>query len=395
MTTTSTDKTSSSTQAVTRNRTLLGILSVGHLVNDFYGLVLPFLLPTLIIAFQMDFFAAGLVSLSTNLFGGLLQPIAGYLADRYGIRKQMIVAGFLLFAIGLLLVGISQSYLMILAAWFVYGLGIATFHAQSTSFITSAFPASKGRAMGIHGIGGAIGNFSVPLVVTFLVTAVAWRNTALLLAIPGLLVAILLAKGLSEPAKTKAESLSVHVSKELWILALVAGLLGMMYSGFLTFLPIYLVEEGMSLSQVGIISTIMLFVGFFAQPGGGMLYDRIGGRGLYALSALAAAIGLFLFTSDMEGLPPLLPIVLIGAAVMATFPPTLAMASDIAKGNNVGMSVGIVFGASRAMAALTPVLTGYLADQFGLRVSLQWLIVFAAVAFVLAFLLPSGQTKST
>ena len=125
------------------NKTILGTLSVGHLVNDFYGLVLPFLLPTLIVVFQMDFFAAGLVALATNLFGGLLQPVAGYLADRYGIRKRMMVVGFLLFALGLLLVGLSTSYIMIILAWFVYGLGIATFHAQSTNFITDAFPADE------------------------------------------------------------------------------------------------------------------------------------------------------------------------------------------------------------------------------------------------------------
>ncbi|MBV7337315.1 MFS transporter [Chloroflexi bacterium TSY] len=382
-----------SAQYTIPNKTLLGTLSLGHLVNDFYGLVLPFLLPTLIVVFQMDFFAAGLVALVTNLFGGLLQPIVGYLADRYGIRKRSMIAGFLLFALGLLLVGLSTSYIMILLAWFIYGLGIATFHAQSTNYITGAFPETKGRAMGIHGIGGAIGNFSVPLVVTFLITSVDWRNTALLLAIPGLLVAVMLGKILTEAPKAQTGTMSLQVPKALWILALVAGLTGMLYSGFLTFLPTYLVEQGMSLSQVGILSTMMLFVGFFAQPGGGIVYDRIGGRWLYALSAFLTAIGLFLFTSDF-GLPPLVPVVLIGAAVMATFPPTLAMASDIAKSGNVGMSVGIVFGASRALAALTPALTGYMADQFGLRLSLQWLIVFAVAAFFLAFLLPSKSQCS-
>jgi FSR family fosmidomycin resistance protein-like MFS transporter len=365
-------------------------LSIGHLVNDFYGLVLPFLLPTLIVVFEMDFFAAGLVALATNLFGGALQPVAGYMADRYGIRKRIMIAGFLLFSLGLLLVGLSNSYTMILLAWFVYGLGIATFHAQSTNFITGAFPATKGRVMGIHGIGGAIGNFSVPIVVTFLLTVVAWRETAFLLTIPGLLVAVLLGKGLAEAPRVQAESATLHVPRALWILALAAGLIGMLYAGFLTFLPTYLVEQGMDLKQVGILSSIMLFVGFFAQPGGGIIYDRVGGRRLFALSALVAAVGLFLFTNDW-GVPPLLPAMLIGAAVMATFPSTLAMAGDIAKGGNVGMNVGIVFGTSRVLTALTPALTGYMADQFGLRISLQWLIFFAVAAFFLALLLPKKK----
>ena len=372
------------------NNILLGALSIGHLVNDFYALVLPFLLPTLIAVFEMDFFAAGLIALATNLFGGLLQPVAGYLADRFGIRKRIMLIGFLLFSVGLFLVSLSNSYMMILLAWFVYGLGIATFHAQSTNFITGAFPKTKGRAMGIHGIGGAIGNFSVPLLVTFLITTVAWRNTALLLTIPGVLVVILLSKTLIEAPKTQSTKTSFHMPKSLWILALVAGLLSMMYASFLTFLPTYLVDQGMSLNQVGLLSTIMLFVGFFAQPGGGMIYDRIGGRWLYAISALLAAAGLFLFTSEW-GIPPLFPIILIGTAVMATFPPTLAMASDIAKNGNVGMSVGVVFGTSRALAAFTPALTGYMADQLGLRISLQWLLIFAVAAFFLAFLLPQRK----
>ena len=372
----------------THTHTLLGILSAAHLINDFYVLVLPFLLPTLIIVFDMDFFAAGIVALTTNLFGGLLQPAAGYLADRFGIRKRIMIVGFLFFSVGLLFVAASQSYVMILAAWFIYGLGIATFHAQSTNFLSSAFPKTKGQAMGIHGIGGAIGNFSVPVVVTFLITAVSWRNTALILTIPGFLIALLLSKSLNEVPKTESNAKFVQLPKALWILAFVAGLLGMMFAGFLTFLPTYLVEEGMSLNQVGILSTLMLFVGFFAQPAGGIIYDRFGGRNLYALSALVAAFGLFLFTSEWN-LPHLLPIVLIGGAIMATFPPTLALASDIAKEGNAGMSVGIVFGTSRALAAFTPALTGLMADHFGLRLSMQWLIVFAVAAFFLAFLLPS------
>ncbi|MGD9146868.1 MAG: MFS transporter, partial [Anaerolineae bacterium] len=287
-------------------------------------------------------------------------------------------------------VGLSTSYTMIVLAWFVYGLGIATFHAQSTNFVTGAFQEIKGRAMGIHGIGGAIGNFSAPIAVTLLLSVVAWRETAFLLVVPGLLVALLLGKGLVEAPRVQPESMSLNAPRTLWILALTAGLLGMLYAGFLTFLPTYLVEQGMDLKQVGILSAIMLLVGFFAQPAGGMIYDRVGGRLLYLLSALVAAVGLFLFTSGW-GVTPLLPALLIGAAIQATFPSTLAMASDIGKGGSVGTSVGIVFGTSGALAALTPALTGYMADQVGLRASLQWLIVFAVAAFFLAFLLPKNK----
>jgi MFS family permease len=82
---------------------------------------------------------------------------------------------------------------------------------------------------------------------------------------------------------------------------------------------------------------------------------------------------------------------LIGASIMATFPSTLAMASDLTKRGNVSMNVGIVFGTSGALAALTPALTGYMADHLGLRISLQWLIVFAVAALFFALLLPKTR----
>mgnify|MGYP001816297821 FL=1 len=60
-----------------------------------------------------------------ELVFGVLVPTCGYLADRYGIRKRIMIAGFLFFSSGLLLVGLSVSYTMILLAWFIYGLLIA------------------------------------------------------------------------------------------------------------------------------------------------------------------------------------------------------------------------------------------------------------------------------
>ena len=92
--------TATTTNQAQPSKLLLGILTIGHLVNDFYGLVLPFLLPILIVSFKMDFFAAGLLALATNLAGGVLQPVAGYLADRYGIRKRIMIAGFCSFPQG-------------------------------------------------------------------------------------------------------------------------------------------------------------------------------------------------------------------------------------------------------------------------------------------------------
>ncbi len=372
---------------------LLGVLTTGHLVNDFYSVTLPFLLPTLIVAFDLSFFEAGLLAIATSLLSGLLQPVVGYFADMFAKRKLIILFGFFAFSLGLIIAGFSVSYPMLLGAFFIFGLGQATFHAQSTNFITRAFPHSRGRAMGIHGIGGSIGNFSAPLITTFLITVLGWRYATSLLAIPGLLVIVFLGYMLSEPPKapTIAKGTPV-ISAKLLLLALNFGLIFMVYIGFLTFLPTFLVENGSTLAQAGLIAAFMLFVGFLAQPTGGFIYDKLGGRFLFAASSVLAGVGLLLFTVE-SNIPSIIFIVIIGAAATATFPVALAMGSEIARGESVGVSVGFVFGVSGVLASFAPALTGYAADSFGLQTSFRLLVVLAIFSLGVSFFLPGKRLK--
>lgn len=329
----------------TKNQTqkLLSVLTTGHLVNDFYNVTLPFLLPTFIQVFDLSFFEAGLLTVATSFLPGLLQPVVGFLADAYAKNKITIQIGFFASSLGLIIAGFSDSYTGLLVAFIVFGLGQATFHAQSTNLITKAFPQSKGRSMGLHGIGGSIGNFSAPLVATFLITALSWRFALGLLAVPGLLMILVFKYFLSEPPKVQKKSNGIPViSTDLLLLALNIGLIFMAFEGFLTFLPTFLVESGSSLGEAGLIAALMLFMGFLAQPGGGYIYDKLGGRFLIAASSLLTSVGL-LFFSSQSNVYPIIFIVLIGVAVQATYPVALAMASEIAKGENVGASVGFVF----------------------------------------------------
>lgn len=377
----------------TQRQRLLGVLTTGHFVNDFYSVTLPFLLPILITAFDLSFFEAGLLTIATSLLSGLLQPVVGYLADIYAKRKMVMLFGFAAFSLGLMIVSVSVSYPMLLVAFFVFGLGQATFHAQSTNFITRAFPHTRGSAMGVHGIGGSLGNFSAPIIITFLITILTWRYATSLLALPALLVIIFLGYMLSEPPKTEELTKRMPIiSAKLLVLAFNFGLIYMTYLGFLTFLPTFLVEKGSSLGQAGVTTSFMLFVGFLAQPAGGFIYDKLGGRFLLAASSLLVGIGLFMFTFE-NNIPSVLFIIIIGAAATATFPVALAMGSDIAKGETVGLSVGLVFGISGVLSSFSPALTGYIADLLSLQASFRLLTILAVLSFGVTFFLPGRWLK--
>ena len=374
---------------------LLSGLTTGHMVNDFYSMVLPPLIPALIPVFGLNYFQIGLLSFCFYILSGILQPTIGYLSDKHAIRKKIIIAGLLINGAGFLAIGFSPTYHWVLLASLLCGLGAATFHPQSTNFLSRAFPQSKGRAMGIHGWGGSIGNFLAPLVVAALVSWIGWRYGVMVLLIPGLCVACMLWRLLDEPEDVQVSSFGKGLSKDLVLVAVTFALLSMVLRGFLTFLPTFLVEQGSTLAQAGFFTSLMLVVGLVSQPLGGAVYDRVGGRVIFFVCALATGFGLLMFT-HATGFMVVVWTIVVGFFVAALFPVALAMGSDVAKGNQVGMSVGVVFGLSSTLSAFTPALMGYVADHVGLSRSFSLLIVIACLGALLALVLPrKNHVKAT
>lgn len=369
---------------------LLGGLTIAHGINDFYGLVIPFFLPVFITEFSLSYTQAGLLALFSTILSGVLQPAIGYLADQFGLTKPVMVFGFTAFAIGLFLIGATTSFLMLLFFAFIYGLGEGTFHAQSTKLITQKFAEAKGRAMGIHGIGGSIGNFLAPIAVSGLIIHWGWRTSARMLMIPAIIAIILLWIILPRGTKSKREPVNIPNLRQLLLIGFNFALILMIFKGFLNFLPTYIVSNNSTLAEAGYLTSVMLIVGVLAQPLGGQLFDRLGGRFVFMSCALLIGIALVAFTFS-SGIWQYLWVILIGASATATFPVALAFASEISSKNNTSISVGIVFGISSTLSALTPTLTGIIADNVGLLQSFRLLAMMSIFAVILAFSLPDKQ----
>src|SRR5690554_4358461 len=86
-----------------------------------------------------------------NLLWGLSQPFAGALADRFGAAR-VVVAGRVLYALGLLFMGLSESALgMTLSAGVLIGLGLSgtTFSVILGAVGRAVAPEKRSMAMGI------------------------------------------------------------------------------------------------------------------------------------------------------------------------------------------------------------------------------------------------------
>lgn len=370
-----------------RNPKVLYAFVAVHVVNDFTATSLPAFLPAIEEEFGLSYFELGLLSLTFSILSGLVQPFIGNFADREGKRRWALVFGFLSTALGFVLIGLSPIFALVVLSSLLCGLGGSTYHPQATAFLVKTYPDERGQTLGFHGWGGSIGHFLAPVVVAVGVTQIGWRWTIALLSIPSLIAAGSLRRFLGETQKNPGATLRGAASKELLVMAVTFGLLGMVLRGFLAFLPTYLVELDWSLTSAGLITTLILVVGMFAQPMGGSVFDRIGGRRVFLVAALGSTIsvGLFIVSS---GWFELLAATGMAFFVFALFPVSLAMASEIAGAERTGAAAGIVFGLSGLSTAAIPAIVGKIADLTDLRAALSVLVIPSALAVVLSLALP-------
>lgn len=361
-----------------------------HLVNDFNALMLPAFLPAMTDEFDLSYLQLGILSLSFTIMSGLLQVSFGHYADRYGRRRRALVFGFAVTAVGFVGMGLSPTYLVLVATSLLCGLGASTYHPQATAILVASNPADRGRTMGIHGWGGSVGAFIAPVGVAVLVTAVGWRSALFLLAIPCAVVALGMRAGVTESAPNPSARLRGGIPPDVWVLAIAFALLSMVIRGFLTFLPTLLVDEGSTLSRAGLLTTFVLVVGLVAQPLGGVMYDRHGGRTVFVAASVATTAGLGLFIVS-SGWLQLVAVAIVAFFVFSMFPVSLAMGSELSGVERTGIGVGVIFGISGLSGAAVQPLVGGVADLVSLHVGLSMLIVFSIAAALLGTRLPADR----
>src|ERR1700747_1088250 len=135
--------------------------------------------------------------ISALTFGGLVGGIlfTGPLADRWG-GKLFSILGTLLIGVGLVLLGISPTYSLVLVAVFVMGLGAGILDMVLNPIVAALQPDSGAKALNwLHSFYG-IGTVLTVLVGTFAFRlGIGWRTTSLkLIAVP-LLVGLGFIKG--------------------------------------------------------------------------------------------------------------------------------------------------------------------------------------------------------
>jgi MFS transporter, FSR family, fosmidomycin resistance protein len=145
------------------------------------------LLPSIRTAFGLNNFQAMLVTTAYAFSSGAGNIPAGRMVDKVG-PTILLTIGTLGVAIGGLATGLSNSYIMFMVFLVVMGFMTAGYHPASTPMILSAVePEKRGRALGLHLVGGNASFFIAPLIaggVMVLWPSMGFRGPFIILSIP-------------------------------------------------------------------------------------------------------------------------------------------------------------------------------------------------------------------
>ncbi|MBN8989599.1 MAG: MFS transporter [Rhizobiales bacterium] len=335
----------------------------------------------------------GLALALQNLLWGLGQPIAGAIADRFGLLRVMVV-GALLYAGGLLLMRYASTPASLdLGAGVLIGFGLSgcSFNLVLSAFSKLLPPERRGIALGAGTAAGSFGQFLFAPFGVAMIDNFGWQAALTVFALLMLLI-VPLSLALSTPPATSEnvpaadqQSFKTALAEAFGHRSYVLLVLGFFTCGFqLAFitvhLPAYLSDRGVS-SQTGgwVVAAIGLF-NIIGSLGVGWLQNKFPKR--YILSALyfARALTILAFIS--------FPIttfsaIMFGAATgltwLSTVPPTSALVAIMFGTRWFATLYGFAFVSHQVGGFLGVWLGGVVFEQFGSYTPIWWLSIFFGV----------------
>lgn len=358
-----------------------------HLVTALPVPLLPFIRDE----FALDYTRAGLVISAFGIVYGVCQLPAGWLGDRLGPRT-LITTGILGVAAAGLLVGISQTYVMLLVFLVLMGILGGGYHPAATAVISATVEAKdRGRALGFHMIGGSLSYFLAPLIAAAIAALWSWRGSFIIMAIPMIPLGIILHMriGRSVSAK-KFEPRATGISHEAyapigWRPLLTIVVLSIFVQAVIisvvSLIPLYLVDHsGISKEAAAASMALVYAMGLWAGPLGGYLSDRLGRVSIILATCLAAGPVIYLLNLAPVGFGISAIMVIIGLLLYFNTTVTQAFIVDHTPRNKHSTMLGVYFfGTMEGSGILTPVI-GYLFDRLGFYSSFS---IIGAVLFAL------------
>ena len=357
--------------------------------------VVPAVYPILKTSYHLDFSQIGLITAALQITASLLQPVVGIYTDAHPKPYSLAIGmGFTL--AGLLLLSAAPSFVAILAAVALVGVGSSVFHPESSRIARLASGGQHGLAQSLFQVGGNAGSAAGPLLAAFIVLpkgqgSIAWFGIAGLIAM-FILIHVGTWYKTHHPPTAKRQISNVHpdLSPRKVTLAMTV-LVALVFSKYIylvslsSYYTFYLIDK-FHVSVQNAQLFLFVFLGAVAAGtfAGGPIGDRIGRK--YVI--WASILGVLPFTLAMPFANlfwTAILTVIIGLVLASAFSAILVYAQELVPGR-VGTISGLFFGLAFGVAGIGAALLGRLADATSIIFVYRLCAFLPAIGLLTAFL---------
>ena len=335
----------------------------------------------------------------SHVESGILGPIEGWLTDRFGPRRVVLI-GVVLFGAGFIVLSMIQSITTFFAAFLLVSAGasLGGFLPLSVA-VLNWFVRKRSLALGLAMAGSGLAGILVPLV-AWSVTTNGWRQTALLSGFAiwaiGIPMSLLLrhrpekygylpdgdrpASTLSERAKGDASPVAAATelaedsfsarealkTRTFWLIAAGHASAVLTVAAVSLHIAPHLVQQiGMSLEAAGTVVSLLLIVSVVGRIVGGFLADRSNKRVVLVASMLSHTLGLVMLAYATNMVQVVLFTIFHGLAWGARAPTQNAIRAEYFGRKSIGLILGLGSVVVTIANVGAPIFAGWLADLRG------------------------------
>jgi MFS family permease len=370
-------------------------LHFGSLLVNAFGVMLT----TLCDEFHWSRTEVSLAFMLATLTAMLTMPLTGWLTDRLGSRRPILICALLFGALYASLKFITPHLWHLYAVFLLLGMvGPGTSAVPHASLISRWFTKRRGLALGLAMCGTAIGGVIWPWATQTLMDRFGWRNAyaisggaVLLIAFP---LMLLFLKDPSTPGQsskhgepderldglTRGQALR---SGLLWLMLFAFFIISMSIQACMIHLVPMLKDRGMTPVNAAFAASLMGAAGMIGRLGVGYLLDLLPADRVPSIAFGVVAAGIFMLFAGATGASAYLAAILIGfgyGSESATIPYLVGRYFGL---RSFGEIYSYLFITVPLGGALGPVLMGAGFDRGG---SYRLALLFCGVATVVAAL---------
>ncbi|HKT99488.1 MAG TPA: MFS transporter [Paraburkholderia sp.] len=383
-------------------RKTLVLLALGFGLVGLDRWIIAPLFPHMMKDLGLDYQQLGSLIGILSLAWGTCSITMGRLSDRIGRRKIMIAA-MIMFSLLSSFSGFASGFASLLFLRAVMGIAEGAFTPASVAAVGEAsLPSRRGFNQGLQlSMFALMGLGFAPIIATQLLKVLpSWHWVFAVSAIPGLIVAALIATMLRDHPRSELDARAIapaSSAKPRWsmlfrsrnvvlaMLATLCAMAGIFVIGAMV--PNYLVDYlHLDTEHMGFVVSAIGLGGFFGEFGLAGVSDFAGRRATAVVSFVGAAVSLYVFARI--GAHPwalflaLFVVSFFALGLLGLF--TGPIATEAAPQGLVASAIGITSGTGEIFGGgIAPAIAGFIAQHYGIQFTLQFALVgLACGAFV-------------